>query len=502
MESEQPMPVRSRCASPASSFELIDHAGEHEATTEVHGEEGAGNLTTSWPGYDCSPPSSRPSSSLEDTGLEPDEVLALSRSSTPEWLQTPPSPVDETTAVQDQDAVAAAVTAAVADLRTRESAIDAGAPIVGTEEADTETPSEASAGEPFRLTMWRLFPSELRGTVGIRIAFATFMLVLWVAILGGLLTPAASSRAKASTVCMKFGSPKEPVGVPDRQNICTPQMCHGFGFHRTCPSNTNSTSTAEAEIKEMRADVKEIRQLFADEVQQGEARRREAWSSGFAAGAAEAAGEQAAPPEPLAAHYRRVSEEWQQRAEALQAQLEEALRGKAEAEAALAEAAAAGAAPPPGWRTVAGQSLRCSGTEYRGTAPMADGPGIGGCLAAAEAMEQQGVNYAVYPGATSRDLAAPPALLAPSPRPHDRARQATPTATCAPSTAGRRRSRRASRPRRTRRASWARTWSSRRACPRSSLPTASPSSRASSTTAARRPRRSASPASRRPRPPP
>ena len=64
----------------------------------------------------------------------------------------------------------------------------------------------------------------------------------------------------------------------------------------------------------------------------------------------------------------------------------------------LAAAVAPPDTPPPGWETFANESLTCSGNEYRGAAAMAH-DSAAGCLAAARAMEEDdGVDYAVYPG--------------------------------------------------------------------------------------------------------
>lgn len=63
----------------------------------------------------------------------------------------------------------------------------------------------------------------------------------------------------------------------------------------------------------------------------------------------------------------------------------------------IAASVAPPATPPPGWSTFANRSLTCSGSEYRGYAKMKD-DSAAGCLAAAEAMEQEGIDYAVYPG--------------------------------------------------------------------------------------------------------
>ena len=53
--------------------------------------------------------------------------------------------------------------------------------------------------------------------------------------------------------------------------------------------------------------------------------------------------------------------------------------------------------PPPSWSTHADRAFTCSGSEYRGVAAVANKTAAG-CLAAAEGMGAQGVNYAVFPG--------------------------------------------------------------------------------------------------------
>ena len=54
-------------------------------------------------------------------------------------------------------------------------------------------------------------------------------------------------------------------------------------------------------------------------------------------------------------------------------------------------------AAPPSWTEYKGKGYTCSGSEYKGTA-VPTNKTAEGCLAAAEKMTAQGVNYATYPG--------------------------------------------------------------------------------------------------------
>ena len=47
---------------------------------------------------------------------------------------------------------------------------------------------------------------------------------------------------------------------------------------------------------------------------------------------------------------------------------------------------------------LAGKGYTCSGSEYRGTAAMQGNHSAAGCLAAAQGMADQGVDFALYPG--------------------------------------------------------------------------------------------------------
>ena len=54
--------------------------------------------------------------------------------------------------------------------------------------------------------------------------------------------------------------------------------------------------------------------------------------------------------------------------------------------------------PVPSWTTHTGVGYTCGSSEYRGYADMKGDNSPSGCLAAAKAMSETGVNFAIYPG--------------------------------------------------------------------------------------------------------